>query len=92
MAYAFPSMEKGTPSGNAAETCAILHLMCYSKERDDIESFAIDCFNDVTGMDGSCFSLYDAQSKAGKVLIRQKSAKALQRYLRTLLASSRPIS
>ena len=66
MAYAFPSMEKGTPAGNAAETCAMLHLMCYSDERDEIEHFAIDCFNDVTGMDGSCLSLYDVQSKAGK--------------------------
>ncbi len=65
MAYAFPSMEKGTPAGNAAETCAMLHLMCYSEERDVIEHFAIDCFNDVTGMDGSCLSLYDVQSKAG---------------------------
>ena len=40
--------------------------MCYSNERDEIELFAIDCFNDVTGMDGSCFTLHDVQSKAGK--------------------------
>lgn len=44
----------------------MLHLMCYSDERNEIEHFAIDCFNDVTGMDGSCLSLYDVQSKAGK--------------------------
>lgn len=46
----------------------MLHLMCYSDERDEIEHFAIDCFNDVTGMDGSCLSLYDVQSKAGKTI------------------------
>ncbi|NGM17517.1 hypothetical protein GMI70_05825 [Eggerthellaceae bacterium zg-893] len=66
MSYTFISTEMGTPSGNAAETCALLHLMCFADERDDIEQFAIDCFNDVTGMDNSCFNLYDLQSKAGK--------------------------
>mgnify|MGYP000951716519 FL=1 len=65
MSYTFISTERATPSGNAAETCALLHLMCYSNERDEIELFAIDCFNDVTGMDGSCFTLHDVQSKAG---------------------------
>ena len=50
----------------------MLHLMCYADERDDIESFAIDCFNDVTGMNGSCFALYDVQSKAGKSLTPSK--------------------
>ncbi len=66
MGYKFFSVERNTRSGNNAETCALLHLMCYSDERDEIEQFAIDCFNDVTGMDGSCFSLYDVQSKADK--------------------------
>lgn len=66
MGYKFLSVERNTRSGNNAETCALLHLMCYADERDEIEQFAIDCFNDVTGMDGSCFSLYDVQSKADK--------------------------
>ena len=66
MGYTFISTEQGTASGNTAETCALLHLMCFSNERDEIELFAIDCFNDVTGMDGSCFTLHDVQSKAGK--------------------------
>lgn len=66
MSYEFDSVESGTPAGNAAETCAMLHLMCFAENRDEIEAFAIDCFNDVTGMDASCFKLHDAQSKAGK--------------------------
>ena len=65
MSYTFLSVEKGTPSGNETETRALLHLMCQSKEHDEIELFAIDCFNDVTGMDSSCHILHDAQSKAG---------------------------
>lgn len=66
MGYKFFSVERNTRSGNNAETCALLHLMCYADEHDEIEQFAIDCFNDVTGMDSSCFSLHDVQSKAGK--------------------------
>ncbi len=65
MNYTFLSVEKGTPSGNETETRALLHLMCRSIERDEIELFAIDCFNDVTGMDSSCLVLHDSQSKAG---------------------------
>lgn len=84
MTYTFPSMEKGTAAGNAAETCAMLHLMCYSEERDDIECFAIDCFNDVTGMDGSCFALYDVQSKAGKKITPAK----IGEYLATLFENA----
>lgn len=66
MGYSFPSLERGTASGNAAETCALLHLMCFAVEKDEIDLFAIDCFNDVTGMDNACFTLHDVQSKAGK--------------------------
>lgn len=66
MGYSFPSLERGTAPGNANETCALLHLMCFANEKDEIDLFAIDCFNDVTGMDNACFSLHDVQSKAGK--------------------------
>ena len=72
MGYTFVSTEKGTAAGNAMETCALLHLMCYSSDRDSIEQFAIDCFNDVTGMDESCFVLFDVQSKAGKSITPAK--------------------
>lgn len=64
MGYTFISTEQGTPRGNRAETCALLHMMCFSPERDEIDQFAIDCFNDVTGMDNPCLTLHDVQSKA----------------------------
>lgn len=66
MGYTFIATEKTTASGNEAETRALLRLMCSSDHRDDIEQFAIDCFNDVTGMDNPCMTLHDVQSKAGK--------------------------
>lgn len=84
MSYTFLSTEEGPPRGNATETCALLHLMCYSDDRNKIEQFAIDCFNDVTGMDGSCFVLYDIQSKVGRSITPAK----LGEYLATLFENS----
>lgn len=80
MGYQFISTEKGTPNGNRAETCALLHLMCFAPERNQIDQFAIDCFNDVTGMDNPCISLHDVQSKAGTNITPGK----LGEYLATL--------
>lgn len=84
MGYSFPSLERGTASGNAAETCALLHLMCFADEKDEIDLFAIDCFNDVTGMDNGCFTLHDVQSKAGK----DTGPAKLGEYLATLFENS----
>lgn len=57
----------------------MLHLICYDDSKDDITCFAIDFFNDVTGMDGNAFRLYDVQSKGSDA-----SAKALGEDLVTL--------
>lgn len=80
MTYRFISTERGTPSGNRAETCALLHMMCFAPERDEIDLFAIDCFNDVTGMDNSCNTLHDVQSKGETKITPAK----LGEYLATL--------
>lgn len=80
MMYKFISTERGTPSGNRAETCALLHMMCFAPERDEIDLFAIDCFNDVTGMDNSCNTLHDVQSKGETKITPAK----LGEYLATL--------
>ena len=64
MEYVFTATETGTPSGNEAEAKALLHML--DATEDGIELFAVDCFNDVTGMDNPCFVLHDAQSKAEK--------------------------
>lgn len=79
MEYVFTATETGTSSGNEAETKALLHML--NAAEDEIELFAIDCFNDVTGMDNPCFVLHDAQSKAEKNISPAK----LGKYLVTLL-------
>lgn len=79
MEYVFTATETGTPSGNEAETKALLHML--DATEDEIELFAIDCFNDITGMDNPCLVLHDAQSKAEKNISPAK----LGKYLITLL-------
>lgn len=54
--------------------------MCFAPERDEIDLFAIDCFNDVTGMDNSCITLHDVQSKGETKITPAK----LGEYLATL--------
>lgn len=61
--YEFLSVERTTAKSSDYETRALLHLMNFSDEKGRIEQFAIDCFNDVTGMDNSCLSLQDVQAK-----------------------------
>ncbi|MDF7664829.1 hypothetical protein [Bifidobacterium sp. ESL0745] len=66
VSYTFASSERTTASGNDGETKAMLHLLDFDEQNDEISAFAIDCFNDVTGMDHNSFRLYDVQSKASK--------------------------
>lgn len=64
MQYVFDTTEQTTASGNTAETRALLHLLSFDDDRGKIDAFAIDCFNDVTGMDNPSTVLFDVQSKA----------------------------
>lgn len=66
--YRFYSSEQTTASANGCETKALLHLLCFSEDSGDVDLFAIDCFNDITGMDNLCNILHDVQSKAGKAI------------------------
>lgn len=63
MGYTIRSSEKTSSSASEMETKALLHLLCEDGDKGDIVGFAIDFFNDVTGMDRNAFRLYDVQSK-----------------------------
>lgn len=63
MKYKISSSERTAASSAETETKAMLHLICYDDNQDGITSFAIDFFNDVTGMDSLAAHLYDVQSK-----------------------------
>ena len=63
MGYTIRSSEKTSSSASEMETKALLHLLCEDRANGNIIGFAIDFFNDVTGMDRNALRLYDIQSK-----------------------------
>lgn len=63
MGYIIRSSEKTSSSASEMETKALLHLLCEDGGNGNIIGFAIDFFNDVTGMDRNALRLYDIQSK-----------------------------
>lgn len=63
MAYKIQSSEKLRKSGSEAETKALLYLMNFRSDSDEIYYFVVDFFNDLTGMDRIGQKLWDVQSK-----------------------------
>ena len=80
MPYTVQSSEKVRKSGADAETKAMLYLMNFRDDSNEMNYFVVDFFNDVTGMDRTARKLWDVQSKASKT----GSAKTIGRELVTL--------
>ena len=66
MAYTVKSSERTRKSGADGETKALLYLMNFRGDSDEIFYFVVDFFNDLTGMDRFSTKLWDVQSKASK--------------------------
>lgn len=66
MAYTIQSTEKTKSKGSEFETKALLYLMNFRNDSNEIYYFVIDFFNDVTGMDRYSNKAWDLQSKAAK--------------------------
>lgn len=80
MAYEVRSTEKLRKSASETETKALLYLMNFREDSDDIYYFVIDVFNDLTGMDRMATCLWDVQSKGA----REVSPRAIGKELVTL--------
>ena len=80
MPYTVKSSEKTRKSGADGETKALLYLMNFRSDSDDIHYFIVDFFNDLTGMDRFSKKLWDVQSKAAK----NNSPKTIGKELVTL--------
>ena len=63
MSYTVKSSEKLRKSAADAETKALLYLMNFRTDSDEIYYFVVDFFNDLTGMDNMALKLWDVQSK-----------------------------
>lgn len=66
MAYTVRSSEKLKGSGAVGETKALLYLMNFRDDSDEIHYFVVDFFNDLTGMDRYSQKLWDIQAKYAK--------------------------
>ncbi len=66
MTYTISSSEKTRSKASEFETKALLYLMNFRKDSDDIYYFVIDFFNDLTGVDRFSKKTWDLQSKAAK--------------------------
>ncbi len=63
MSYTVKSSEKLRKTGAETETKALLYLMNFMADSDDIYYFVVDFFNDLTGMNNMATRLWDVQSK-----------------------------
>jgi len=75
--YTFKNTEQNNKKATDLETKSLLYLIGMHKERQTIETIAIDCFNDITGIDGQNNKLWDVQSKNHSVLNPAKIGKSL---------------
>ena len=80
MTYTVRSSEKTRKSGADGETKALLYLMNFRSDSNEIHYFVVDFFNDLTGMDRFSTKLWDLQSKNTK----NNSPKAIGKELVTL--------
>lgn len=80
MSYVIKSSEKLRKPGSESETKALLYLMNFRNDSNEIYYYVIDFFNDLTGMDRMAGKLWDLQSKGN----HNVSPKALGKELVTL--------
>lgn len=66
MSYTVRSSERTRSSGAEYETKALLYLMNFRSDSNEIHYFVVDFFNDLTGMDRFAENLWDVQSKGAK--------------------------
>ena len=62
--YTVGSTERFTGRASDTETKALLYLMNFREDSDEMHYFIVDFFNDVTGMDQYSTKMWDVQSKA----------------------------
>jgi mannitol/fructose-specific phosphotransferase system IIA component len=80
LTYTVKSSERLRKPGAEMETKALLYLMNFRKDSDEIHYFVVDFFNDITGMDRTSAKLWDIQSKGAS----NSSPKAIGKELVTL--------
>ena len=80
MSYLVQSSEQLRKKASDTETKALLYLMNFREDSDEIHYFVVDFFNDLTGMDRYSYKLWDLQSKGAS----NSSPKSVGKELVTL--------
>lgn len=75
--YKFLYTERTNEKATEFETKSLLYLFSMREDSEEIDTFIIDCFNDVTGINKDCNKLWDVQSKGVKSLNPTKIGEAL---------------
>jgi hypothetical protein len=66
VSYTIQSTEKTKAKGSEFETRALLYLMSFRVDSDELHYFVVDFFNDLTGFDRLTNKAWDLQSKGAK--------------------------
>ncbi|WP_415898022.1 hypothetical protein [Neptuniibacter sp. QD57_21] len=75
--YTFKNTEINNKKASDFETKSLLYLLGMRKDSDEIETVAVDCFNDVTGLNSDFSKLWDVQSKNHSYLPPSKIGESL---------------
>jgi hypothetical protein len=77
MTYEFKFTEQNAGRASDFETKTLLYLLGIDQDRSEVSIVFIDCFNDITGADLNCESLWDFQSKNVNKLTPRETGKSL---------------
>jgi hypothetical protein len=75
--YIFKNTEQNNFKASDLETKSMLYLLGMHKEKEQIETIVVDCFNDVTGINTAENNLWDIQSKNHSIMNPKKIGKSL---------------
>lgn len=84
--YKIKSTEQRQEKASEFETRSLFYLMNYSVDKNNIEYFVIDLFNDVTGVNKNCDSCFDVQSKGVKSMAPSQIGCALVTLFKNFLS------
>lgn len=75
--YIFKNTEITTKKASDFETKSMLFLIGMRADSNEIETIAVDCFNDVTGLNANFDRLWDVQSKNHRTMYPSKIGESL---------------
>lgn len=85
--YIFESTEQNNAKANDFETKSLLYLMSFKSDSIDIDTFFVDCFNDITGASSDLLKLWDVQSKNISSLRPKTIGKSLVTLFQNFISS-----